>query len=560
MLLKSLAIVLTATSMLAQQQVVHADSSIDRVTVYPGFALVERIVDIPAQESYSDFTVVVSPLPMSAQPSSFQTQVVGEALAVQGLELRSRMSSVANLAQAGKLEQQLFALKEQMIDADADKAGVMLQMKALQNMADYENQASAATWGLPDSVAARLDFFGRQMAKYDVALRTKQLVIDEIKHQISDIDLQINGARKDSGERIREARIHCFAQLLEPSQIRLTYLVSGAQWLPAYDVRISPDLSGVNVSSMGQVNQYTGEDWRQVSLILSTSMPQIGLDPPAVPRRIVNSNERLQDRAGLSSLGYADFANDSMAPSTLESRRSEVVEEELAEYEAAPIAIATDYGITTQFLMPGKVDVAMNGEAHRFSIRTIPLEVSPERYIVPSKSEHAYLRAEVKHTGDSVLLAGKAKIFLGPDYLGESTFPLLRTNDTTMLNLGIDPNLEVNFETLEDYRDDPGSFSLSSTSTITRRYRASLRLSPAAQSKIVVVVEEGLPISTSDSVEVEVLDLVPDAVASEDALNERLEKGLYRWSFSLHPGETKAVRWGYELSFDEDSIPSVREK
>ncbi|HIA38550.1 MAG TPA: hypothetical protein EYN86_03445, partial [Planctomycetes bacterium] len=83
--MKSLAFVLTATTMLAQQRVVHVDSSIDRVTVYPGFALVERIVDIPAQESYSDFTVVVSPLPMSAQPSSFQTQVVGEALAVQGL-------------------------------------------------------------------------------------------------------------------------------------------------------------------------------------------------------------------------------------------------------------------------------------------------------------------------------------------------------------------------------------------------------------------------------------------------------------------------------------------
>jgi uncharacterized protein (TIGR02231 family) len=223
----------------------------------------------------------------------------------------------------------------------------------------------------------------------------------------------------------------------------------------------------------------------------------------------------------------------------------------------APRAEAVDYGITTQFIMPGKVDVAKNGEAHRFAIRTVPLEVSPERYIVPSQSDKAYLRAEVKHTGDSVLLAGTAKIFLGPDYLGESSFPLMRQSDSTILNLGIDPNLEVIYETLEDYRDDPGSFSLSSTSTITRRYRASLRLAPGANGMVSVVVEESIPISSSDSVDVELGEISPNAVANEDAMAERKEKGVYQWRFNMHPGESKAVLWGYELSFDEDLYPTV---
>jgi len=226
----------------------------------------------------------------------------------------------------------------------------------------------------------------------------------------------------------------------------------------------------------------------------------------------------------------------------------------------APMVEAIDYGITTQFFMPGKVDVAKNNEVHRFSIRTIPLEVEPERYIVPSQSEFAYLRAEVKHTGDSVLLAGTAKIFLGPDYLGESSFPLLRQNDSTMLNLGIDPNLDVDYVTIEDFRDDPGSFSLLSTSTITRRYSSNLRLSPAAQSKITVVVEEGMPRSNSDGIEVEIGELVPSVIDTDEAVAKQVEQGLYRWSFVLHPGETKKVRWGYELSFDEDSAPWVRQQ
>ena len=148
-------------------------------------------------------------------------------------------------------------------------------------------------------------------------------------------------------------------------------------------------------------------------------------------------------------------------------------------------------------------------------------------------------------------------MFLGPDYLGESSFPLLRQKYSTVLSLGIDPNLEVIYETIEDSRNNPGSFSLSSTSRITRRYRASLRLAPGAKGAVVVVVEESLPISNSDKVEVEIGDIYPEAIASDKAMAERKEKGTYQWRFTMNPGESKEVRWGYELSFDEDLFPTV---
>ena len=557
MLLSSMLIYLGAGSLFSAQEVVQVASSIDRVTVYPGFALVERVVEIPAQQKHHDFIVAVSPLPLSSQPSSFQTKVLNESVVVQGVELRSRMSTIANMAQANELEKKLASLDEQMIDAVAAQAGIKLQMDALNNMADYENPSSSTGWGLPEGVSERLEFLGQQMARYDVDFRTNQLLIDGLSGEIKDIDLQINGARNDRGYRIREARIHCFSQLLDtPSQIRLTYLVSGASWQPAYDVRIAPDMTGVNVNAMGQVQQRTGEDWNQVKLVLSTSMPQIGLNPPDVPLRFVESNFYPSTSSGLvdSVVMVEREAEAGRRYGDLQLQENSVA------FDAAPMAEAIDYGITTQFFMPGKVDVAKNNEVHRFSMRTIPLEVEPERYIVPSQSEFAYLRAEVKHIGDSVLLAGTAKIFLGPDYLGESSFPLLRQNDSTMLNLGIDPNLDVKYVTSEDFRDDPGTFSLSSTSTITRRYSANLRLSPAAQSKITVVVEEGMPKSNSDRIEVEIGELAPSVIDTDEAVAKQVEQGLYRWSFVLHPGETKAVRWGYELSFDEDSTPQVKQQ
>ena len=538
----------------AQQDILHLESKIDRVTVYPGFALIERLVDVPSQQVGSDFVIALGPLPQSAQPNSFQTQLVGDALAVQGLEMRSRVAAVANSAKTDAMQQQLDELQQQLIVLNAKKTGIELQIQALRNMADYENESATSQWGLPGGVSESLEFLRAQMTKFNGELQRNDAAIASVDQRMKDIAIQINGVRSDSNEKTRELRINCFAQRTEATQIRLTYLVSGASWQPSYDVRISPDMTGVSVKSMGQVNQRSGEDWQGVRLVLSTSMPQIGLDPPEVPSLIVSEMEEpvIEESEVVGFAGLAGGAGGKFggrggggSPPAPSSRAW------------APSAEAVDYGITTQFIMPGRLDVAMNGEAHRFSIRTIPLEVEPERYIVPSQSDNAYLRAEVTHTGDSVLLAGTAKMFMGPDYLGESSFPLLRQNDSTILNLGIDPNLEVVYETLEDYRDNPGSFSLSSTASITRRYRASLRLAPSAKGAVVVVVEESLPISNSDKVEVEIGEIYPEAIASDKALAERKETGMYQWRFKMNPGESKPVRWGYELSFDEDLSPTV---
>ena len=535
----------------AQQDILHLESEIDRVTVYPGFALIERLVDVPAQQVGSDFVVALGPLPRSAQPNSFQTQLGGDALAVQGLEMRSRVAAVANSAKTDAMQQQLDDLQQQLIVFNAKKTGIQLQIQALRNMADYENQSATSQWGLPGGVSESLEFLRAQMTIFNGALQRNDAAIASVDQQMKDIVIQINGVRSDPNEKTRELRINCFAQRAEAAQIRVTYLVSDASWQPSYDVRISPDMTGVSVKSMGQVNQRSGEDWQGVRLVLSTSMPQIGLDPPEVPSLIVSEIEEpvIEDAEVIGIAGGAGGKFGGRGGGRNPSAPGSLV--------SAPSAEAVDYGITTQFIMPGRLDVAMNGEAHRFSIRTIPLEVEPERYIVPSQSDNAYLRAEVTHTGDSVLLAGTAKMFMGPDYLGESSFPLLRQNDSTILNLGIDPNLEVVYETLEDYLDEPGSFSLSSTSSITRRYRASLRLAPSVKGAVVVVVEESLPISNSDKVEVEVGEISPEAIESDKAMAERKEKGTYQWRFTMNPGESKEVRWGYELSFDEDLSPTV---
>ena len=526
-------------------------SQIERVTVYPGQALVERVVEVyPTQTGL--WNLRVGPLPMAAQPTSFQTEVLAGNGVVQGMELRMRTSGAQEWAESEDLYAQLESAQWQERLLLTDFAGIEAGIATLQALIASPHPAAEGGDGLPVEAGQRIAFVRAEMTVLQRDLAEKDREVGKAHALVEDFQAQLSLAEQGARRDFREARIGLFIEQLGTVRIKVTYLVDGAWWAPAYDVRVAPDLTGVNVGLVGQVSQRSGEDWEGVELVLSTSTPNIGLDPPSIPRRQYRlrgprGRGLLSASADLSELGYVDSEDSPSARKALD------------DFEAAPTVAVQEFGLSTQFVMPGITSVRANGEAHRFRIRELPLEVRPERYVVPSMSTFAYLRANVTHTGDAPLLSGKAKVFLGPDYLGEATFPVLRQGDSTMLNLGIDPNLTVEWETLEDVRDNPGRFSISDTATITRSYRATLHLSAAARGRVTVLVEEALPTSADDRVEVKVNKLTPNAQDEPQDLVEREERGVYRWRFVMAPGSKQAVLWGYELSFDEDYLPILFE-
>ncbi|MDA0666378.1 MAG: mucoidy inhibitor MuiA family protein [Planctomycetota bacterium] len=531
-----------------QGETIQASSTLERVTVYPGTALAERIVEVEATAT-GPMTLVVGPLPMSAQVSSFQTEVVSGDVVVQGLELRSRVGTPDEGSDADVMRKDLENLRWQVRMTTSDEKGIASARATLLALIDAQKTDPTVGGLLPSDLKERLDYLQAEMSSLDRQSAHKEREADELQVKIVDLENQLGRLQSRGSQTYREARVSVFVERVGTVRLRLINLADGAWWEPAYDVRVAPDLTGVNVGLVGQISQRTGEDWEGVELLLSTSMPNLGLDPPEVPLR---SYGRSRLRSGtLMELGYA--AADSELDSGLAGEPRPVKSK-------APEVTVRDFGITTQFLLPGASTVRGNGEAHRFRIRELPLEVRPERYVVPSLSDKAYLRAKVTHTGEVPLLPGRAQVFLGPDYLGEASFPNLRQGDSTVLNLGIDPNLTVAWEMVEDERKNPGRFSLSSTSTLTRKYRATLRLSASARSKVTVLVEEAMPLQLDDRIEVELEDLQPQPLEEADDLIAREEQGIYRWRLVMAPGSTHSVRWGYVLSFDEDLDPVLNER
>ncbi len=530
-------------------------SRLDRVTIYSGQAMAERVLEVTASAPGA-VTVRVGPLPMSADKESLQTRIQGASAVLQGLEVRQRTGQLDEGARDG-LRRQIEALQDEVRGMAAEKRSILAGMKMLDAMI-----ASVGKDGLSGYSGMTIDnvfsFVTTQSAALDAREQAHDDARDALLDRIADLQKQLGG-NANAVRPYQEVDLSLYFQRAGTAQIRLLYLVSGAAWEPIYDLRLDPDLTNVDVGLVGRIYQQTDEDWDDVQVLLSTAQPQLGLDPPSLPRRFARVWEMSRGRSAgiapssdLAALGYRDAPAEETE--ALGGIRANFAREKDA-FTVAPTVSVQDFGLSQQFALPNRISLSAGTEPRQFRLVDVPLEVRPERYVVPSLSQQTFLRAEVTSEADAPLLPGVARIFLGPDYLGESSFPLMLQGDSTMLNLGIDPNLSVSYEKVVDQRDNPGV--LSSTVRHNYLFEAKLKLSASAQREIEVLVEEVLPIAQDDRIKIAPYKMQAGYLDTDQDKQDREERGIWRWRVKMRPGAENRLRWGYVASFNEKLTPVI---
>jgi len=70
------------------------------------------------------------------------------------------------------------------------------------------------------------------------------------------------------------------AEAPTPVELEVNYIVANAGWYPVYDLRAINAKKPIQLSYKANVQQATGEDWKNVKLKLSTANPNLsGLKP-----------------------------------------------------------------------------------------------------------------------------------------------------------------------------------------------------------------------------------------------------------------------------------------
>jgi hypothetical protein len=195
---------------------------------------------------------------------------------------RERLS----IAQAGKLLDALDAVGDRLIEIEDRRAADDWEVSFLRALAPAppvpedkregrKNLVAdvASWWRALDFIGDRTRVAGERLLKMD---GERQEVTRERDRLLADVQALNRGGFSD-----RVVDVVAIVELGRAGgELGLEYFVPGARWKPSYDLHFASARGQIRVETAAVVEQATGEDWTDATLLLSTAMPGRGIDLP----------------------------------------------------------------------------------------------------------------------------------------------------------------------------------------------------------------------------------------------------------------------------------------
>jgi uncharacterized protein (TIGR02231 family) len=175
------------------------------------------------------------------------------------------------------------------------------------------------------------------------------------------------------------------------------------------------------------------------------------------------------------------------------------------------------------------VAVPSDGGPHKTLVAKSEADASLDYLTVPVLAPEAYLRATVTN-GPLLLLPGQARIFHGPQFVGETHLDSVAPGEEFEVQLGVDDQIKVERKLR---RRTTSKAVLGSTRTIDIAYE--ITVENHRDRKATVSVHDHIPVSTDGDIKVKPREATPPPASTDDL-------GELTWTLTLPPGESSAIR------------------
>jgi uncharacterized protein (TIGR02231 family) len=501
------------------------EAPIAAVTVYPQQARITRRGKAPLDDGPR---LTFAGLPLSLDPGSVRVTGTGPAL-ITGVDVRTeRHSSPADAALRALVEQRRAdqATLDGVVD---DEAAEAMKVDLLTSLAKRSGgsfaKALAAGTAEPSRVAEVTDALSARLA---AALKSRRAFADRIarlREDLAALDRRIEShsarSEEDSTSVVVELEI---SDVSGSAELELSYVVPGANWEPGYDIRVRG--TDVTVMSYGLVSQYTGEDWPECELALSTARPAVSVVVPELSPWYL---DRVHPVPPTPAGAYGGSGGG--IPEGARMARFAA-----AAPAMAPKFAAVEQGTTAVTYRPSRpVAVPSGAQGHRTTLAELSLTAVLGYVTAPVLAEEAYLRATVVNSSSFALRPGRASVFHDAEFVGTTSLAAWAPGEELELALGVDDRIRVERELV---RRTASKATLSGQKRREAEYRISV--GNHGPREAVVTVLDQAPVSRDDTITVREVKTSPEPV-------ETSALGEYTWKLTLAAGETKTVTLSYRV-------------
>jgi uncharacterized protein (TIGR02231 family) len=508
-------------------------SQIKDVTIFLRGAQITRQAKVALQKGTT--TLAFRELPLHIDPQSIQARGEGNFVILSLLHQVNYLASQRKSAQVKALQDSLKFYEEQLAFT-----------KSMQSVMENEEELLVANRSIGSTEKGVLmtelktaaDFFRSRLTE----IKKEQLKLTReatrLNERIEKIRSQLNVVNAGLNKPTSEILVNVTCNENVNAGIWITYAVTDAGWVPAYDVRAKDVLNPVQLVYNARVSQNTGEDWERVTIKLSTANPQQhGQKPDLQPWYI----DFRQDYRALSEYNEARPGVTKKAAAADKIAEDSVEELTFAE-EANTAASFTEISegqTNLEFNIKIPYDIPADNKQYTINIQENTLPATYEYYCVPKLDREAFLVAHITGWENFNLLSGEISLFFEGTYVGKSYMNVRNTNDTLDLSLGRDKGIVVTRVKMKDFTEQK---TIGSNKRETRAWEITVRNNK--KQAIGLHLEDQLPVSMNKDIQVEPLDY------SGGQYNQ--ETGRIIWKFRMEPSAEKKMRVAFAIKYPKD--------
>jgi len=527
-------ICLLVSSSFAQEQNIRIKANLNEVTIYLNNAQLKHTTN-PFTIPKGMQTIIVENIAVTTLPQSIQISGKGNFVILSSQFKKNFIHSKSISKQIQQLEDSL-----EIIQTKKDKLDIQFL--------SYENEeqlllANKNIGGTNTGVtAAELEkvanFYRNRLNDIRIKKLELQPKIKKYQEQIDLLKKQFQELNNQKNQPVGEIIVNVYANTNVPNaELSIEYVCTNTRWSPQYEIRVEDLNKPINVLLKAEVSQNTGIDWNNIRLHLSTSNPILDNNKPELTPwylYVQNQYPKVKRFAGQNNLDKQSMAYQAAPTEQLQETEAQ------QSYEFTQVSekiTSQEYSISIP------VTVENNNKPSRIDIQNFTMPSNFIYYAVPKLSDYAYLVAQVTDWTKYNLLNAPAYVFIENSYVGTSTINPDIANDTLEISLGIDKSIALKREMIKKFNEKKilGNFR--------KEYRGyEISVKNKKSSAIQIIIEDQIPISTIEEIEVELLE-------SSNA-NYDKTKGKLQWKFILQPNEEKKLPFKFSVKYPKDKSVS----
>jgi len=531
---------------------------ITRVTVYADRAEVVRT--FKGRLEAGEQTLVFDRLPGATRLDQLRVEGRGEFTLLDIRPETIQTKEVAN-EQVRALQDALKAQDLRQQALNQTEARLTFQKSALDKMLARLTTAgkeSANPEMDPLKWAAFLDFQDKQLAEVDRQILALQADREAVRAEVDRLNRELGALRGNERRSRLLAKVNLDVRAAGEVEVHLSYLVRGPSWSPSYDMRADTKAKTLDVTYHAEVRQATGEDWKGVSLRLSTAQPGLQGREPRMDPWFLTKAEPVVAAGGFTSLrtdatGRAAgegqmfnevrlMGNNMIAVNGVGSlnfaKDMKAMEQGHAKVQAG--------GTAATFVIERPSDILTDNKPAQVTVMRSSFPAYFRHTCVPKLSPFVYLKTKATNKTEFTFLPGPTAVFLDGAFVAQANLDLVPSGQEFWTYLGVDQGVSVERKVLARREETSGVFGKKTLRTV---FDQVFKLKNGKATDIELVLWDQVPASNHEDIKVVFEE--PRYEKDTDDLKMNESKFL-EWRLPLKAGAKQDLPFRFAVERPED--------